>query len=32
LCLILVMILRPQGLFGSQEITDLWRKYVRRSS
>ena len=32
LCLILVMILRPQGLFGNQEITDLWRKYVRRSS
>ncbi|MNL43480.1 leucine/isoleucine/valine transporter permease subunit [compost metagenome] len=32
LCLILVMILRPQGLFGNLEITDLWRKYVRRSS
>lgn len=32
LTLILVMILRPQGLFGDREITDLWRKYVRRSS
>ncbi|MNJ99920.1 High-affinity branched-chain amino acid transport system permease protein LivH [compost metagenome] len=32
LSLILVMILRPKGLFGNQEITDLWRKYVRRSS
>lgn len=32
LSLILVMILRPQGLFGNLEITDLWRKYVRRSS
>lgn len=32
LSLILVMILRPQGIFGDLEITDLWRKYVRRSS
>jgi branched-chain amino acid transport system permease protein len=32
LTLIIVMIVRPQGLFGSTEITDLWRKYVRRSS
>ncbi|MNT68972.1 leucine/isoleucine/valine transporter permease subunit [compost metagenome] len=32
LSLILVMILRPQGIFGDFEITDLWRKYVRRSS
>lgn len=32
LALILVMILRPQGLFGELEIGDLWRKYVRRSS
>lgn len=32
LALILVMILRPQGLFGEFEITDLWRRYVRRSS
>lgn len=32
LALILVMILRPQGIFGELELTDLWRKYVRRSS
>lgn len=32
LALILMMILRPQGLFGEAEITDLWRKYVRRHS
>ncbi len=32
LALILVMILRPQGLFGNKELSDLWRKYVRRSS
>jgi branched-chain amino acid transport system permease protein len=32
LLLILVMILRPQGLFGELEITDLWRKYVRKSA
>jgi branched-chain amino acid transport system permease protein len=32
LALILVMILRPQGLFGEYEITEVWRKYVRRSS
>lgn len=32
LTLILVMILRPQGLFGNREITDIWRKYVRRPS
>ncbi|HEY1079509.1 MAG TPA: branched-chain amino acid ABC transporter permease [Bdellovibrio sp.] len=32
LSLILVMILRPKGLFGDQEITDVWRKYVRRNS
>lgn len=32
LSLILVMILRPKGLFGSQELTDVWRKYVRRSA
>lgn len=30
--LILIMILRPQGLFGQSEILDIWRKYVRRSS
>jgi branched-chain amino acid transport system permease protein len=32
LTLILIMILRPQGLLGGMEITDLWRKYVRRSA
>lgn len=32
LTLVLVMILRPQGMFGEMEITDLWRKYVRRSA
>ena len=32
LSLIVVMILRPQGLFGEAEFGDLWRKYVRRSS
>lgn len=32
LLLILVMILRPKGLFGDYEITDLWRKYVRKST
>jgi len=32
LLLILVMILRPQGLFGEMEVTDLWRKYVRKSA
>ncbi len=30
LSLILMMILRPQGLMGSKEIPDLWRKYVRK--
>lgn len=32
LSLIIVMIIRPKGLFGELEFTDLWRKYVRRSS
>ncbi len=32
LSLILVMLLRPQGMFGEEEITDLWRRYVNRSS
>lgn len=32
LMLILVMILRPKGLFGSAELGDLWRKYVRPSA
>ncbi len=32
LTLIVVMILRPKGLFGSAEFADFWRKYVRRSA
>lgn len=32
LLLILVMIWRPKGLFGENEIPDLWRKYVRKSA
>lgn len=32
LCLIVLMILKPSGLFGKSEITDVWRKYVRKSS
>jgi branched-chain amino acid transport system permease protein len=32
LTLILMMILRPKGIFGELEITDVWRKYVRRSA
>lgn len=32
LMLILVMILRPKGLFGGTELPELWRKYVRRSA
>ncbi|HEY8269483.1 MAG TPA: branched-chain amino acid ABC transporter permease [Pseudobdellovibrionaceae bacterium] len=32
LLLILAMILRPKGLFGEYEITDIWRKYVRKSA
>ncbi|MDG0815370.1 branched-chain amino acid ABC transporter permease [Bdellovibrio svalbardensis] len=32
LSLILVMIWRPKGIFGELEITDVWRKYVRRSA
>lgn len=32
LSLILLMILRPKGLFGSRELPDLLRKYVRKSS
>lgn len=31
LSLILVMILRPKGLFGELEFDTLWRRYVRRS-
>ena len=32
LALIIVMIVRPEGLFGNKEIPYFWRKYVRRSS
>lgn len=32
LILILIMIIRPQGLFGDTEWTDYWRKYVKKSS
>jgi branched-chain amino acid transport system permease protein len=32
LMLILVMIIRPQGIFGELEITDIWRRYVRKSA
>lgn len=32
LILIIMMIVRPQGLFGSTEITDFWRKRVRKST
>ena len=32
LTLILIMILRPKGIFGDLEIVDIWRKYVRRSA
>lgn len=31
LSLILVMLLRPQGIFGQTEITDFWKKYVKRN-
>ena len=30
LLLILLMILRPQGLMGSRELSDIWRRYARR--
>ncbi len=32
LSLILIMIVRPQGLLGGTEITSFWRKYVKRSA
>jgi branched-chain amino acid transport system permease protein len=32
LTLIILMLTKPQGLFGSREISDIWKKYVRRSS
>lgn len=31
LALILLMLTRPQGLFGNREISTLWKKYARRS-
>lgn len=31
LALILLMILRPKGIMGSFEFTELWRRYVRRT-
>jgi branched-chain amino acid transport system permease protein len=31
LVLILMMILRPTGIFGELELSDLWRKYARKS-
>lgn len=32
LLLILMMILRPRGIFGSQELSEIVRKYVRKSA
>jgi len=32
LTLILLMILRPQGLMGSQELGQFWRKYVKKTA
>ncbi|MBC7371789.1 MAG: branched-chain amino acid ABC transporter permease [Bdellovibrionaceae bacterium] len=32
LLLIIIMIWKPKGLFGDREITDIWRKYVRKSA
>jgi branched-chain amino acid transport system permease protein len=32
LLLIVIMIWKPKGLFGDREITDVWRKYVRKSA
>ena len=32
LALIIFMIVRPQGIFGTREITDLWRRNGRRTS
>jgi branched-chain amino acid transport system permease protein len=32
LLLILLMIMRPQGIFGGREWTDIWRKYARRET
>jgi len=32
LTLIVLMLTKPQGLFGKLEVSDIWKKYVRRSS
>jgi len=32
LTLIVLMLTKPQGLFGSNEISDVWRKYAKRFS
>lgn len=32
LTLIVLMLTRPQGLFGGTEITDVWKKYVKRTA
>jgi branched-chain amino acid transport system permease protein len=32
LTLVFLMLTRPKGLFGKNEISDLWRRYVRRAS
>jgi branched-chain amino acid transport system permease protein len=32
LSLIVIMLLRPRGLFAETEMSDLWRKYVRKSA
>lgn len=32
LTLIVLMLTKPKGLFGSAELSDVWKKYVRRSS
>jgi branched-chain amino acid transport system permease protein len=30
LTLIVLMLTKPKGLFGGSELTDVWKKYVRR--
>lgn len=32
LILIIVMLIRPQGLLGGKELNQVWRKYVKRAS
>ncbi|MBK9292873.1 MAG: branched-chain amino acid ABC transporter permease [Oligoflexia bacterium] len=32
LTLIILMLTRPKGLFGNLELSDLWKKYVKRHS